>query len=74
MMPGLEAWLPGLLLGLTKAATVAVVTWWWAFRCTRDLDAVENRTLYRLGLWAFWLQAMTWWLERLGWIDGWLFG
>jgi hypothetical protein len=67
---GLGAWLPGLLLGLARAVAVAAVTWWWAFHCTRDLDTVGNRTLYRLGLWMFWLQAVMWWLQRFGVIDG----
>lgn len=63
-------WLPDLLLGLGKGAAGAAVCWWWAFRCTPDLDGVENRTLYRLGLWCFWLQAAMWWLRWLEGIDG----
>lgn len=69
MAEWLPAWLP-LGLGLAKATGVAAVCWWWAFRCTPDLDGVRNRGLYRLGLWMFWLQAVTWWLRWLGWIDG----
>lgn len=69
LMMDLPEWSHWVTLQAVRAG-LAAVTWWWTFRRTPDLDDVPNRTIYRLGLWVVWLNAIDWWLRWMGVLHG----